>query len=490
MKPLLVRRGHCRSRIIATLGPATGSPAVLEDLVRAGVDVVRLNFSHGSHADHQRLTQNVRRVEKRLGGCVAVLQDLAGPKLRVARLATPELSLTQGQRVAVVEGKGAAPADTIVVEAAGAVAGLSKGSSIRIADGAIELRVRRPRPGGVDCVVVNGGIVRPRQGLNLPGTALGVQAFTRRDQRDLAFGLELGVDAVALSFVRDADDVRRVWRFCERRDRHPFIVAKIERADALENLDDILDVCSGVMVARGDLGVEIGEENVPAAQRTIVEKARARHRPVFTATQMLESMITSPTATRAEVSDVANAVREGADGLMLSGETAVGAHPVAAVETLVRVARAADAQSSTQGIVELSSLLAAGDPTEAVARAARLLARALDADAIVAFTNSGRTVRLVSAMRPRRPIFGVTFREDTWRRMRMMWGVAPLLIRQVSTASAMIAAAERQLVSAKVVRKGADLVVVCGESVVTGGTNTVKIHRCGQSATKSRGGRK
>jgi pyruvate kinase len=302
-----------------------------------------------------------------------------------------------------------------------------------------------------------------------------VKALTRKDRTDLKLGMELGVDAVALSFVQDADDILSLRRVLEKQGKRPFIIAKIERAEALRNLRDILEVSSGVMVARGDLGVEIGLEKVPLAQKRIIREALARRRPVITATQMLESMIDRPSATRAEVSDVANAVLEGTDALMLSGETAVGKNAVAAVKTLVNVA--VEAEQDPGNLIEwFGNDFLIEDPAQAVTRAARLAARAVGAAAILGFSNSGRTLRLISSQRPRRRIFGFSHELATIRRMKFFWGVVPMRIDRAKTVEAMIADAEALLVREGHVRKGDQLVIVCGQRVHTGATNSLHIH--------------
>ncbi|MCB9899338.1 MAG: pyruvate kinase [Planctomycetes bacterium] len=464
-----------RTRIVATLGPATCSPASIRRIVRSGVDIVRLNFSHGSHEFHAQLVRDVRQVAAELGQHVAILQDLSGPKMRVGRMDEDAARLRTGSEVLVVEGHGVGTAEQLFVEAAGVVRSLEPGRVIRLADGQLELRVVARADDGVVCRVVHGGTLRSRQGVNVPGLAQGVKALTRKDRKDLEFGLSLGVDAVALSFVQDASDVVTLRKLLARHGARPFVVAKIERAGALDNLDAILDVTGGVMVARGDLGVEIGVEKVPMAQKHIIRRARAKRRPVITATQMLESMIERPTPTRAEVSDVANAVLEGTDALMLSGETAVGRYPVEAVRTLANVAMEAEHE-----IARVPSPIhepdGVEDPSQAVTRAARVAARAVGARAVLGFTNSGRTARLVSSMRPTRAVFGFTYVEATARRMKFFWGVTPMMIHQASTVAGMIEEAEALLVAGRLVKKGDRLVIVCGQQVTTGATNSIHIH--------------
>jgi pyruvate kinase len=466
-----------RTRIVATLGPATGTPAAIRRLIRAGVDVVRLNFSHGTHAEHRALYRSVRSVAADLGAPVAILQDLAGPKMRLGRVMDEAVRLRSGNLVRLVDDGRVGTAEVLALRAPGLVAGLRTGDVVRLADGAIELRVLRRANGGAACRVVHGGTVRSRQGIHAPGARRSITALTSKDKRDLAFGLELGVDAVALSFVSSAKDLRTLRAFLVRRKADPFVIAKIERAEALENLAEILDETDGVMVARGDLGVEIGVERVPLEQQRIIQEARMRQRPVITATQMLESMTERPTPTRAEVSDVANAVLGGTDGLMLSAETAIGAYAAEAVRTLVRVARTVERDGTLASAPALP--VEKEDVPLAIARAARMAARAVRATAVVAFTNSGRTARLVASQRPRRLLFGVTHSERTWRRMSFYWGMTPIRIRRAGTTRSMIRHAEAALLQRKLMRKGQQVVLVCGERMQTGATNMIRIRTLG-----------
>lgn len=474
-----------RTRIVATVGPATSSPAAMRRLLAAGVDVVRQNFSHESHDFHRRLFRAVRQAALGLDHPVAVLQDLSGPKMRVGRVQDGAVTLRSGGHVRLDEGGGMGTNARLAVEASGVVCALRRGDRVRLADGAIELVVDRCDRGGADCRVTQGGLIRSRQGLHIPGVHGRRSVLTPKDRRDLKLGLELGVDAVALSFVRDADDVLAVRRLLPTRGPSPLVIAKIERAEALANIDAIVDAADGVMVARGDLGIEIGVEKVPLAQQRIIAAARRRQKPVITATQMLESMIEHSTPTRAEVSDVAHAVLEGTDALMLSAETAIGAFPVESVQLLDRIAR----QVEQEGQIASLELL----PTEvedvplAMARAARIAARAVRASAVAAFTDSGRTARLVSSQRPRRLLFGITYRPETWRRMAFYWGLTPLLIPRGRSNEAMIAATERMLLRRGLVKRGQSLVIVAGERLQSGATNSIRIHCLGSAAREPQG---
>ena len=469
------------TRIVATIGPVSSTPVMLSKLLRAGVDVVRLNFSHGNPEFFRRVVKDLRAVSKKLGKPVAIMQDLSGPKMRVGRVEADAIPLRVGHQLEIIEGRNARHVGNeacLQVDAAGSLRRLSKGQVLRLADGLLELRVTKRTKTGVQARVVTGGVLRSRQGVNIPGADLGVKALTRKDRIDLKLGLELGVDAVALSFVQDADDILRLRRLLAKYGKRPFLVAKIERAEALHNLNDILEVSSGVMVARGDLGVEIGPAKVPLVQKRIIREALARRRPVITATQMLESMIDRPSATRAEVSDVANAVLEGTDALMLSAETAVGKHGVAAVKTLVNVA--VEAERDPGNLIEwFGDDSPVEDAAQAVTRAARLAAQAVGAAAIVGFSNSGRTLRLIASQRPSLPVFGFSHDRATMRRMKFFWGVTPLYIKRAKSVESMIKDAEAVLLRERFIRKGDQLVIVCGQQIYTGATNSLHIHTVG-----------
>jgi pyruvate kinase len=470
-----------RTRVVATLGPATSSEAMLRRIIRAGVDVVRLNFSHGTREFHKSLVVKVRKISAELKEPVAILQDLSGPKMRVGTLENDCVRLRSGSLVEVVEGAGVGSAERLFLQVAGSISQLSKGQIVRLADGLLELRVVKQKGQVATCRIIHGGWLRSRQGVNIPGADLGVDPLTAKDKKDLDFGLSMGVDAVALSFVRSREDILKLRKLLKRKapsDRMPLVIAKIERAEAVEDLEGILEVASGVMVARGDLGVEIGVEKVPLVQKRIIRAAIAHNKPVITATQMLESMIDRPTPTRAEVSDVASAVFEGTDALMLSGETAVGKHPVEAVKTLVSVSREVENELSLLPPRD-DVLRVVDDVGKAISRGSREIARSLDARAVMGFTASGTTARLISSWRPSRPIFGFTHVLQTTRRMKFLWGVTPVHMGEATTVDDMIAEAEAWLVANRHVKRGDRLVVVCGQRMGSGSTNSIHVHEVG-----------
>jgi pyruvate kinase len=415
------------TKIVATVGPATSDPAMLDQLVAAGVDVFRLNFSHGTVESHQAICRGVREAARRQRRHVAVLQDLGGPKIRTGPVAGGgALALNDGDPLSILPGDADGEAGRIFTPYVELISSARPGDRLLLDDGRIELRVVESTPGELMTVVVNGGVLGGRKGINAPGVALPASAITAKDEADLRVGLEMGVDLVALSFVQTAEDVQRAVAIMKASGQRVPIIAKVERPAAVQNLAAILEVAQGVMVARGDLGLEMPLEQVPRAQKQIIRQARALGRPVIVATQVLESMRFEPRPTRAEVSDAANAVGEGTDAVMLSGETAVGAFPVRAVETLDRIIREAESAGGAEHVVPER------DPTgslhgRALCEAAVTLSTMSRADAIVAVTREGRTARLLSSLRPATPIFGVTANNRLAGTLALAWGVTSVL---------------------------------------------------------------
>ena len=412
------------TKIIATLGPASSQPAVLDALVAAGVDVFRLNFSHGTQSSHAALFHQVREASRRAGRQVGILQDLSGPKIRTGLLDGHQpLVLTTGAPLTIAIGGEAGRAGRISTTYAELATAVSPGDTLLLDDGRIELRVRSATRGAIETEVVEGGLLGERKGINAPGVPLASE-MTEKDQRDLAFGLAMGVDMVALSFVQAAGDITRLRdrMASEGRPRVP-IIAKIERPEAVERLDGILAAADAVMVARGDLGIELPLEQVPRVQKDILRQGRARGVPVIVATQVMESMRTDSRPTRAEASDAAGAVDAGADAIMLSGETATGAYPVRAVATLAAII--GDAELMPPAWAAPAGEPSRGDHTRALCDAAVALADRAGASAIVAVTREGGTARLLSARRPRAPIFAATDQEEVARRLTLWRGVVP-----------------------------------------------------------------
>lgn len=428
---------------------------MLRQLVDAGVNVLRINFSHGELATHGDEIALARLVAEESGRVVAVLQDLQGPKIRIGTLAKPTVELREGRRIRLTNQTISGTANAVTVSYSRLAKDVTPGDSILLDDGALELRVEAIAGDDVECVVVRGGTLRPRKGVNLPGVAVRAPALTEKDRTDLRFGLAQGVDMVALSFVRHPKDADAARRVMSQSGRNVPLLAKIERPEALDHLDGILRAFDGVMVARGDLGVELSPEKVPTAQKEIIARANRLGKPVITATQMLESMTHSPQPTRAEASDVANAVLDGTDAVMLSGETAVGEFPVQTVQAMDRIVREAETIAvADQPIVE-------GRTTQshAVCHAAATLAREVGAGAIAAFTRSGRTAQILSKLRPAIPIIALCERPATANQLALWRGIMPLVVKS-ARGDDLVESVARELRAQGVMQEGGIVVVV------------------------------
>ena len=471
--------GNEKTKVIATLGPASSDPAVLGAMIDSGLDVVRLNFSHGERADHLARMELVRRIADERGRNVAVLADLQGPKIRVGVVDEQGIRLEAGDDCVLRSGAERAPDKEIPIVYEHLASDVKPGDTILLDDGSIALRVRSVSGDEVYCEVVDGGVVRSRKGVNLPGVAVSAASLTSKDRADLAIAVEAGVDYLALSFVRRAEDVLEAKQAIAERGGQVPVVAKLERPEAIDHLDDILDATDAVMVARGDLGVELPVERVPPLQKEIIARSNSLGVPVITATQMLESMVSNPRPTRAEASDVANAIFDGTDAVMLSAETAMGAYPVEAVRMMGRIAREAEA---TPHLSHPPPPVGGGlDVAATVCRAAVQAATDLSAKAVVAFTESGATARYVSRFRPRMPIIGMTPYEPTRRRMALFWGVeAPPVLERVGDLEAMIAEGDRCLLEECFTVPGDLVVIVAGTPGGQGPTNRVIVHEVGQ----------
>lgn len=455
-----------RVKIVATLGPASDGEAVLERLFLAGVNVARLNFSHGTHEQHAARIAAIRKVAARLGLAIGILQDLQGPKIRVGNLPVP-LQLEKGQTVRLYAAQDAPPdkgGQAIPVDFRELFASVRTGDRLLLDDGRLTLEVDSVKGRVLSAEVIVGGLLTSHKGINLPGVRLRVSGFTPKDEADLEFGIAQGVDAVAVSFVRSAEDVNQVRAAMRRFSADkplPLLIAKLERPEALDNLSSILDVVDGVMIARGDLGVEMPPERVPVLQKHIIQQANARARLVITATQMLESMIQNPLPTRAEASDVANAVFDGTDAVMLSAETASGRYPVEAVRMMDRVVCEAEAHFLEWGSQqERISGLGESDAAS-MARAARELAHDRDVTAVAVFTMQGHTAWLMSKIRPARPILAFTPEASTYRKMAFLWGVTAQLVPFADTLERMISYLNAALLETGVCA-GQQVVLVCG----------------------------
>lgn len=465
-----------RTKIIATLGPVTRSAAAVEALVDAGMDAARLNCAHEASGSLQKRVRIVRRAARKAGRAVATLADLAGPKMRTGEVAAGGVELKPGTRFVITSRAIEGTADTVSTTYPQLARDVRPGDFILIDDGLLKLRVLKAADGDVQTEVVVGGILSSRKGLNLPGVPLSGPSLTVKDRADLQAAVAAGVDYLAVSFVQRARDVETVRGLLARMDREDMpLIAKIERPEALENLDEILKVSDGVMVARGDLGVETSSERVPIVQKWIIREANSRGKIAITATQMLDSMISHPMPTRAEASDVANAILDGSDAVMLSGETSVGEYPIEAVRTLDRLATYTEQHADFGELPHYQALIDRSRVEHAIAAAAREAAATIDASYIVAFTDSGATVRQVSRMRPRCGIFGFTTSEHVFRRLALRWGVRPMRNRRFRTTDQMLKKALDQLRSERYIASGDRLVLVCGTHQLSGATNMMKV---------------
>ncbi len=471
-----------RTRIVCTIGPASSSAEQLDRLVAAGMDVARINFSHGTHAEHAQVIRRIREGEARWGRPIAILQDLQGPKLRLGTFGPGgggRVDLERGQVFALSRVPVVGTAERVSVSHPEYLARVRPGDQIWMDDGMIQLRVEATTPEEVRCRVVAGGRVSDHKGISLQQVPLPVSCLTEKDREDLRFGIEHGVDFVAVSFVRSAADIAEVRTFLREQGADLPIVAKLERQEVVANLPGILARVDAVMVARGDLGVDVPLEEVPHIQKEVIRQARAAKVPVIVATQMLESMVTHIRPTRAEVSDVATAIFDGADAIMLSAETATGRYPVEAVEVMARIAERAE-----QAVLGVEAPRrhreGAGFP-EAISDAAATAARVLGARAIVAFTQSGFSARLISQERPDVPIIALTPFVEVQRRLALSWGVSSRLIRKVETTDEMIEEVESTLLADGSVQLNDVLVIISGSPMwVTGTTNLLKLHRVGE----------
>jgi pyruvate kinase len=477
-----------KAKIVATIGPASDSEAVLESLVKAGMNVARLNFSHGTHEQHAARVTSIRNVSKRLGVPVGILQDLQGPKIRVGRLAAP-LQLSVGEEVCLYATQDEPPAtdkQLLPVDFRELFDSVQAGDPLLLDDGRLTLQVLSVKDRVVQAKVIVGGFLTSHKGINLPGVKLRIAGFTEKDKADLEYGISLGVDAVAISFVRSADDVKTVRAALEASSggkRVPMLIAKLEKPEAMNELEAILDVVDGVMVARGDLGVELPPERVPSLQKHIIHSANARAKLVITATQMLESMIQNPLPTRAEASDVANAIFDGTDAVMLSAETASGEYPTAAVAMMSRIVVEAETHFLEWGSRQDARAGLGESDAASMARAANELARDPDVSAVAVFTMQGRSAWLMSKARPGKQIFAFTPDPVTYNQLAFLWGVKPNLAKYADTLDEMLADVDSALLTSGI-RSGQQVVLVCGYPVgAQRPPNMALLHIVGSDAT-------
>lgn len=480
-----------RAKIVATLGPSSQDSATLERMIAAGMSVARLNFSHGTHAEYAELIQRVRAAAEKLDTPVAILQDLQGPKIRVGDLANGSVVLTRGDWITLTTLEdGSGPANSIPVDFAELPRFVSKGGRILLDDGRLELRAGEVTETTIQAEVIIGGTLKSNKGINLPGAYIDVPGLTAKDELDLAKGLDLGVDMVAISFVRTAEDVHRVRAFINQHAPAPDrmdvpIIAKLERSEALENLVEIVEAANGVMVARGDLGVELPPEYVPIAQKQIIDAANQAGKIVITATQMLESMILNPRPTRAEASDVANAIFDGTDAVMLSGETAMGSYPVETVRMMEAIIHESELHLSKWGHWKGHEPSLEREDAISITRAARELAEDVNVAAITVFTESGRTALLMSKSFPRVPILALTPERKTYQRMAVYAGVLPIMVALSHSIDEMLESIESTTLGLHDLKPGQKVVVISGYPIGDmRPPNLVMLHTLGQDRNK------
>jgi pyruvate kinase len=469
MTPTLTGR---RTKIVCTIGPACQG-SVLEQLMVAGMNVARLNFSHGTREEHAGWIRRIREGAAKLGMPLAILQDLAGPKVRIGAVAGGEAILSDGEAFYLSTGEVPGPQPGVSVNYPQIIAETPVGERIMLADGNLELRVEEKAPQSLRCRVVVGGVLRSQVGIIFPTQSLSVPALTPKDYEDLRFGLSQGVDFVALSYVRSALDVLAAREFIRGQGAEVPIIAKIEKHEALGNLEEILAAADGLMVARGDLGVEVPLERVPLLQKQIIAAANRAGKPVITATQMLLSMVDHARPSRAEATDVANAILDGTDAVMLSEETAAGHYPVEAVKFLDQVSRATEENFPYAAWLRSRAAEGRREISEAVSYAAGEMALDLEAAAILTNTDGGGTARLISRFRPQTPIIACTSRPETWRRLCLSWGVLPLLIPPLTDIDEMLRVVEAESVKAGLLRPGDRVVITAGTPIGTRGTTNL-----------------
>lgn len=471
-----------RTKIVATMGPACTSPDILKAMMEAGANVFRLNFSHGSHEEKAQTVSHIRQISRERRQAVAILGDLQGPKMRVGQLQNGAVELKAGHMVCITTQPCLGTDQCFSTDYQALPQDVKPGDTILLDDGLLQLRVDSATSCQVHCHIEHGGILRDRKGINLPGVSVSAPSFTQKDKEDLFFCLEQELDYVALSFVRTPHDILQLKHLLWQDRQEIPVIAKIEKPEAVDNIDAILEQSDGIMVARGDLGVELPAERVPLLQKQIIRKSNQAGKPVITATQMLESMVTNPCPTRAEVSDVANAILDGSDALMLSAETASGGFPVAAVALMARVCAdvETDPQLKEQVFHPIPEVRGYRRLPEAIAQAACRVAENVDAKAVLAFTQTGYSASLVSKYRPALPIFAVTPAQSVRRRLALFAGVSSMKVAIEGDTEAQIQRVEETVLAAGVLQRGDVVVITMGSPVsAPGTTNLLKVHRLG-----------
>lgn len=469
-----------RTKIVCTIGPASEDYNILRKLIEKGMNVARLNFSHGDFEEHGARIDNIKKIREEFGLPVAILLDTKGPEIRTGKFKNGGVELKEGQTFVITTRDVLGDETICSVSYKGLPQDVERGSRILIDDGLISLKVTDVKGEDIVCIVENSGPVKDHKGVNVPGVKLNLPALTQKDVDDIEFGIKKGIDIIAASFVRKAADVLAIRRLLEEnKAEHILIIAKIENREGVENIDEIIKVSDGIMVARGDLGVEIPLEEIPIVQKMIIQKCNKAGKPVITATQMLDSMMRNPRPTRAEVTDVANAILDGTDAIMLSGETAQGKYPIEAFETMAKIAEKTEAYVGYRDIID-RNIDTNVSITNAISHATCTTARDIGAAAIITCTKSGYTARMVSRYRPQAPIIATTPSESVARKLSIVWGVYPLVTEEVSTTDEMIDVAIQSALTAGLIRNGDIVVISAGIPVaMTGTTNMLKVHIVG-----------
>ncbi|NBX93323.1 MAG: pyruvate kinase [Proteobacteria bacterium] len=474
-------------KIICTVGPASNTPEMLDQLARAGMDIARLNFSHGNHAEFARMIGYIREMEPRIGKPIGIMADIQGPKIRVGKFKDGSVNLVNGKEALVTTEPvfGGMEGEVAIIPTGykDFIKDVSPGHTILLDDGLIELKAVEKNNRGLRCVIVNGGILTANKGINSPESSFSARSITEKDYDDILFCIEQSVDFIAMSFVRTAQEVRHLKSFIESRGKNILVLAKIEKHESLANLDDIIDASDGILVARGDLAVEVGNERVPVIQKKIVKRCNLRGKSVIIATQMLSSMIDNPRPTRAEASDVANAIVDGTDAVMLSNETAVGKFPVETVKMMVKIIEEMEAEPPIWGITAFNEWLLPpqGQLAIALLQSAVRLASVVKAKLFVVITQSGQSALLTSKCRPANRLIAMTASKETYRQLSLKWGVEAVLIqdpRDLGSESATFDAIGRELLKLNLCQRGDRIVITAGLPILApGSTNTIKVHQ-------------
>ncbi|EST29747.1 MULTISPECIES: pyruvate kinase [Streptomyces] len=469
-----------RSKIVCTLGPAVDSYEQLKSLIEAGMNVARLNMSHGSHPEHEERYHRVRRAAEATGRAVGVLVDLQGPKIRLETFAEGPVELVRGDEFVITTEDVAGDKGICGTTYKGLPGDVAKGDQVLINDGNVELRVTEVEGPRVKTLVIEGGVISDHKGINLPGTAVNVPALSEKDVEDLRFALRMGCDMIALSFVRDADDINDVHKIMDEEGRRVPVIAKVEKPQAVANMEAVVAAFDSIMVARGDLAVEYPLEKVPMVQKRLIELCRRNAKPVIVATQMMESMITNSRPTRAEASDVANAILDGADAVMLSAESSVGAYPIETVKTMSKIVVAAETELLSKGLQPLVPGKKPRTQGGSVARAACEIADFLGGKALIAFTQSGDTARRLSRYRTCQPILAFTSDEATRNQLSLSWGVESFVVPHVDTTDAMVDLVDAELLKLQRYSESDIMIITAGSPPgVPGTTNMVRVHHLG-----------